>query len=396
LRPACPPPNSGSERHSSWLGSPAAALAGWIVGPRIRPGKGFVGAALAMAILTTVVADAIIVLVWVTTTMASGATSTPIATALGGSLVLWGLGLVFVGIPMLLVTVPCGLIWAAFVRRSAGPNVVGITIPAMIGWTRFGRSGVDARGSTAPGPARPGDVIGFNRRPFVAGPAIGLVAVVASGAVVALPDIARIALGLAGLGALVQTSAAVFATWRVFGPDAPRRWDWIRSEASDSRSWLNVTTGFDDSTGRLRIAVPCAGAGIDVFDSTRSHATALRHARSSFPPSGPSVTIASLGAPIASASVDTVFLLMSAHEAHGQERAALFATAQRALVPGGRVVVVEHLRDPANILAFGPGAWHFSRRHEWLATAAAAGLKLVAERRLDPWVTGFVFGRGQP
>jgi hypothetical protein len=154
---------------------------------------------------------------------------------------------------------------------------------------------------------------------------------------------------------------------------------------------LNLTTGFDDSTARLRTSAPGTGTAIDVFDRTRSHAAALRQARSSFPPAGPSVPIGGLPAAIAPASVDTVFLLMSAHETHGRDRAALFTTARAAVVREGRVVLVEHLRNPANILAFGPGAWHFSRREAWLATAVAAGLLLVDERRLDPWVTGFVF-----
>lgn len=283
----------------------------------------------------------------------------------------------------------------AMAAIHGGLNVVGFAIPAMIGWARMDRPHVGTQGSNAPGSARPGDVIGLNRLPFVAGPAIGLVAVVASVTVVALPDVARIALGLAGLGAVVQTSVALFATWRVFGPDAPGRWEWIRSAASSSRSWLNLTTGFDDSTGWLRITAPGAGTAIDVFDPTRRHAAALGRARSSFPPPGPPVRIADLTDTIQPASVDIVFLLMSAHETHGHDRAALFAAAHRALVAGGRVVVVEHLRDLANILAFGPGAWHFSGRGDWIASAAGAGLELLDERRLDPWVTGFVFGRGE-
>jgi hypothetical protein len=56
-------------------------------------------------------------------------------------------------------------------------------------------------------------------------------------------------------------------------------------------------------------------------------------------------------------------------------------------------VIVEHLRDAATILAFGPGAWHFARRQDWFDAGTSAGLELVDERRLSPWVRGFVFER---
>ena len=90
-------------------------------------------------------------------------------------------------------------------------------------------------------------------------------------------------------------------------------------------------------------------------------------------------------------STDRVVLAMAAHETHGADRTALFQAVAGSLGPSGRVVVVEHLRDAANMAAFGPGAWHFSTRDAWLDVAAAAGLGLANEAQLNPWVRGFVF-----
>ena len=171
----------------------------------------------------------------------------------------------------------------AMAAIHGGLNVVGFAIAAMVGWQRAGRTA----SSTSPpartpsdggaGPVRPGDVISFNRSSFIAGAVIGVAAILSSVSIGGLPDALRIRVGLAGLGALVATAAAVLVTWRVFGPEAPERWAWIRSVGTDSARWLNLTTGFDDSTATLRATLPGQGSAIDVFDSSRTHAAALRH-----------------------------------------------------------------------------------------------------------------------
>ena len=88
---------------------------------------------------------------------------------------------------------------------------------------------------------------------------------------------------------------------------------------------------------------------------------------------------------------------MAAHElrAPGALAGAL-AEARRILVPAGRVVVVEHLRDGANALAFGPGVFHFYPSRRWLEVARAADLSLAVELHLTPFVRAFVFEAAEP
>jgi hypothetical protein len=64
--------------------------------------------------------------------------------------------------------------------------------------------------------------------------------------------------------------------------------------------------------------------------------------------------------------------------------------ARPALAPGGAVVVVEHVRDDANVLAHGPWAWHFLTRGAWMRAFRAGGLEVVGERRIGGWVVALV------
>jgi hypothetical protein len=101
------------------IGIPSATVAGWFFGRNVRASGGVAGGAIGMAILTIAIADALVV---VPTAIASASSSygssDPLSAVMGG-LALWGIGLVFVGIPMLIITAPCGLVWAVLVRTLA-------------------------------------------------------------------------------------------------------------------------------------------------------------------------------------------------------------------------------------------------------------------------------------
>jgi hypothetical protein len=87
------------------IGIPAATVLGALLGPSVRTGEPVDGPVIAMATLTIPLAEVVFVL------------STPSATmSVASVLFVVTYGLMYVGIPMLIVTVPCAIAWAMAVR----------------------------------------------------------------------------------------------------------------------------------------------------------------------------------------------------------------------------------------------------------------------------------------
>jgi SAM-dependent methyltransferase len=174
------------------------------------------------------------------------------------------------------------------------------------------------------------------------------------------------------------------------------RWDWIRERVAPSpRHVVNVHAGLDETSRALQETYPAAEVTIlDIYDPAEmpepSIARARREARS---------MLASLKAdfrelPLQTASADLMTLIFVAHELRrAAAKEAFFREASRLLQPGGRLLLVEHLRNAWNLAAFGPGAFHFFPRDEWLRVANTAGFQLDEEISRTVFVRAFVFRR---
>lgn len=170
---------------------------------------------------------------------------------------------------------------------------------------------------------------------------------------------------------------------------------WLDTILCDDRCRIvNVTAGFDETSALVADRLKkCELDVFDFFDPKRHTEPSIRRARNAFPPFPGTQMISTSSVPLENGSVDLIIVFLSAHEIREQcGRVSFFKELGRVLSPNGHVVVVEHLRDAANFLAYNMGAFHFHSRSSWLATFQGADLQIESEVKATPFVTIFTLG----
>jgi SAM-dependent methyltransferase len=159
--------------------------------------------------------------------------------------------------------------------------------------------------------------------------------------------------------------------------------------------WLNLHAGLDDLTPLLPALFPRAeGRVLDIFDPAEMTEPSIGEARRAVHPPADGPRARHNALPVATASLDAAFLVFTAHELRRHaSRVALFGELARALRAGGSILLVEHLRDWRNFLAFGPGFLHFLPERAWRSAASAARLRVRADFAMTPFVHVFVLER---
>lgn len=236
-------------------------------------------------------------------------------------------------------------------------------------------------------------IVNFNWRSYVTAlAALGVVSI-------AWPFLARgerigIALGIAP--ALFWLAASLAVSHYIYDRSPLYQLDWLaRALARPVQSWINIHSGWDESSPTLEAVFPAAtGQVVDIFDAANMTENSIRLAQRHNLPQ-PSVAKGRYDAlPLNDSLFDTAFCIFAAHELRQHlQRVALFREIARVLDRGGELVLVEHVRDWRNFLAFGPGFLHFFSRPEWRRAASDAALILRKEFTFTPFVRVFIFGK---
>jgi ubiquinone/menaquinone biosynthesis C-methylase UbiE len=220
--------------------------------------------------------------------------------------------------------------------------------------------------------------------------------VVALVVVIHPPTVLAALLILGAIAAVFWLALSLVVSHYVYDRSDLYRWEWIRERVvPNPRHVVNIHAGLDETSMALQQMYPAAEVTIlDIYDPAEMPEPSIARARREERSALASVKADFRKLPLQTASADLVTVIFVAHELRrAASKEAFFREASRVLEPGGRLLLVEHLRNAWNLAAFGPGAFHFFPRREWLRVAGATGFELSDEISRTVFVRALVFRR---
>jgi hypothetical protein len=117
----------------------------------------------------------------------------------------------------------------------------------------------------------------------------------------------------------------------------------------------------------------------------------IERARKAYPVYPGTQIISTMRVPLEANAADYIFLLLSAHEIRNpEEKIIFFKQLQQALCNDGSIIVVEHLRDIYNFIAYNFGFFHFFSRKSWKQVFNKADLTEHKEIKITPFISAFL------
>lgn len=204
----------------------------------------------------------------------------------------------------------------------------------------------------------------------------------------------KVVSGFALAGAAYFLFGSLCVSHLVYDRSDLYRWGWLRRafQGANIQQAVFCYSGFDEASTELRhVFGSVQWQVLDHFDAEHMTEPSIHRARVMFPPSPGTLPSRYDAWPAAPASADAVLGLLAIHELRSEaERSAWFTECRRCLRQGGRVILVEHMRDVPNFIAFGPGFLHFHSPVSWTRCWESAGFHSIEQFRVTPFVRVFV------
>lgn len=188
--------------------------------------------------------------------------------------------------------------------------------------------------------------------------------------------------------------ASLAVSYYVYDRSAFARGEWLNGAALSAGCRAAVFhAGLNEAAVATARFLPASSVRVfDFYEPERNGTRSLKRARAQAGQKAEAISPGRI--PVDNGVLDICLVVFAAHEIRrDKERATFFAELARTLAAGGRVYVVEHLRDAWNLLVYGPGAFHFLSRATWIRSFAGGGLAVLQERSCTPFVRVFELGK---
>ena len=169
--------------------------------------------------------------------------------------------------------------------------------------------------------------------------------------------------------------------------------DWLNDLGiAQAKQLVNINAGFDETSESLQQKYPDAELTVfDFYDPAKHTEVSIERARKAYPAYSGTKIISTNDIPLQPGSADCIFLILAAHEIRNdKERTLFFQQLRNALTANGKIIVVEHLRDMYNFMAYNIGFFHFLSKNNWERTFTSAELSKKKEIKITPFISVFI------
>jgi len=238
------------------------------------------------------------------------------------------------------------------------------------------------------------NILSFNRHFYIAGLGI-LTVLITSRLIIEWPDFAFWLVIVAFLYGLIMP---LIISAYVYDFSGYYNFRWLQKlirPDEQVKLIINIHAGFDETSFIIKNKFPASDLTVFDFYNARQHTEpAIKRARKVSLVYPNTQHISSNSIPIDDNAADIVFLLSAVHEIRSHEEKVVFLKeCYRLCKPGGQVIMVEHLRDFPNFLAFTVGFTHFFSRSTWKNAFECAGFSLFQETKFTPFMSIFKCSR---
>ncbi len=234
------------------------------------------------------------------------------------------------------------------------------------------------------------NILSFNRHFYVLGLGV-LVILITSRLFIEWPEIVFWLIIVAFLYGLIMP---LIVSAYVYDFSGYYNFHWLKNLIRDDeriKLIVNINAGFDETSFIIKNRFPQSDLKVFDFYNAKQHTEpAIKRARQVSLVYPNTQQIASDLIPLRDKSMDIVFLLSAVHEIRShKEKVQFLKECCRLCKPGGKVIMVEHLRDFPNFLAFTIGFTHFFSRSAWKKAFYRAGFSSFQETKFTPFMSIF-------